>query len=79
MKKLITLILGIAFIYSCSTSNDGNGNSITTIVPIAPSNLTGSVVSSSQINLSWTDNSTNETGFNIERKTGTGTYTIVRQ
>lgn len=77
MKKLITLILGIAFIYSCSTSNDGNGNSITTIVPIAPSNLTGSVVSSSQINLSWTDNSTNETGFNIERKTGTGIYAVV--
>ncbi len=29
-------------------------------------------VSSSQINLSWTDNATNETGFKIERKTGAG-------
>lgn len=75
MKKLITLILGIAFVYSCSTSTDGNGN--TTAAPIPPSNLTGTVASSTQINLSWTDNSTNETGFKIERKTGTGTYAII--
>jgi uncharacterized protein (TIGR02145 family) len=77
MKKIITLVLGIAFFYSCSTSSDGNGNSTTTVVPISPSNLTGVVVSSTQINLSWTDNSTNETGFKIERKTGSGTYNVV--
>ena len=75
MKKLITLILGIAFIYSCSTSTDGNGN--TTAVPVPPSNLRGTVASNTQINLSWTDNSTNETGFKIERKTGTGVYAVV--
>ena len=77
MKKLITLILGIALIYSCSTSEDGNGNSTTTVVPLAPSNLTGTVASTTQINLSWTDNSTNETGFKIERKTGTGAYSVI--
>jgi hypothetical protein len=27
--------------------------------------------------LSWTDNSTNETGFKIERKTGAGNYTLI--
>ena len=37
--------------------------------PDAPSGLTASAVSSSQINLSWTDNSTNETGFEIKRAT----------
>ena len=43
--------------------------------PIAPTGLTATAVSSSQINLSWADNSSNETGFYIERKTGaTGTY-----
>ncbi|MFH1414075.1 MAG: fibronectin type III domain-containing protein, partial [Candidatus Omnitrophota bacterium] len=43
--------------------------------PVAPSGLTATAVSTSQINLSWQDNSTNETGFKIERKTGaTGTY-----
>jgi uncharacterized protein (TIGR02145 family) len=77
MKKLITLILGITLAYSCSTSSDGNGNTNTTVVPVAPSNLTGTVASTTQINLSWTDNSTNETGFKIERKTGTGSYAVV--
>jgi len=41
-------------------------------VPIPPSGLTATTVSSSQIDLAWTDNSTNETGFKIERKTGAG-------
>jgi hypothetical protein len=39
-------------------------------VPAAPSSLTATAVSSSQINLSWTDNSSNETSFRIERCTG---------
>ena len=45
---------------------------VTTVAstPAAPSGLTATVASSSQINLHWTDNSTNETGFMIERKTG---------
>lgn len=77
MKKIFILIMGIALIYSCSTSTDENGNSITNVVPLAPSNLTGSVASSTQINLTWTDNSTNETGYKIERKTGTETYAVV--
>ena len=38
--------------------------------PAAPSNLTATAVSSTQINLSWTDNSSNETGFKIERCQG---------
>src|SRR5262249_61868064 len=40
------------------------------VPPTAPSNLTSSVVSSSQINLNWSDNSTNEDGFLLERCTG---------
>jgi hypothetical protein len=36
----------------------------------APSNLTATVVSTNQINLSWTDNSDNEDGFKIERRSG---------
>ena len=39
-------------------------------VPAAPSSLTATAVSRSQINLAWTDNSTNETGFKIERCKG---------
>jgi hypothetical protein len=38
--------------------------------PAAPSNLTANAVSANQINLSWSDNSGNETGFKIERCQG---------
>ncbi len=77
MKKLLTFFIAVTLVYSCSTNTDSNGNSSTSVVPIEPTNLTGTIASTTQINLSWTDNSTNETGFKIERKTGTGTYTIV--
>ena len=39
-------------------------------VPAAPSNLTATAVSSTQINLAWQDNSNNEDGFKIERCQG---------
>ncbi len=40
--------------------------------PYIPSNLSALAVSSSRINLSWTDNSGNETGFKIDRSTNAG-------
>jgi C1A family cysteine protease/fibronectin type 3 domain-containing protein len=40
--------------------------------PAAPSSLTAQAVSTSQIDLTWTDNADDETGFKIERCTGTG-------
>jgi hypothetical protein len=47
-------------------------------LPSAPSGLTTAVVSSSQINLTWVDTSTNETGFNVERATATaGPWTTI--
>jgi transcriptional regulator CtsR len=42
--------------------------------PEAPSGLIGDAVSSSQVSLTWQDNSSDETGFKIERKTGSGSY-----
>ncbi len=46
--------------------------------PAAPTNLSATATSSSQINLSWTDNATNETGYQVERKTGsTGTWSQI--
>lgn len=38
----------------------------------APTVLAASASSSSQIDLSWTDNATNETGYKVERKIGVG-------
>ncbi|MCR4347292.1 MAG: S8 family serine peptidase [Sulfuricaulis sp.] len=46
--------------------------SYTAAVPTAPSGLTATAVSATRINLSWVDNSNNETRFAIERKTGAG-------
>ncbi|MBI5099136.1 MAG: hypothetical protein HZB30_07835 [Nitrospirae bacterium] len=47
-------------------------------VPYAPSGLNAASFSSSQIDLTWADNSTDETGFYIERKTGAeGTYSQI--
>jgi len=51
---------------STTVTLQANANSI----PAAPSSLTAVAVSKSQINLAWTDNSSNETGFKIERCTG---------
>ena len=42
----------------------------TVTVPNAPSNVTGTATSATQIKLSWADNSNNETGFQIERWNG---------
>jgi fibronectin type 3 domain-containing protein len=44
----------------------------TVSAPPAASNLTATAVSSSQINLVWSDNSSNEDGFKIERCQGSG-------
>ena len=43
-------------------------------VPSTPASLLASAVSSSQINLSWTDNSGNETGFDLERSSDGSTF-----
>jgi len=50
----------------------GYSSSCLTSGPAPPSSLTAIAVSSSQINLSWQDNSPDETSFLIERKTGVG-------
>jgi hypothetical protein len=50
----------------------------TPVAPAAPSGLSGTVQSSSQVNLRWTDNSSNENGFRLLRKVGaSGTYTTL--
>jgi fibronectin type III domain protein/beta-propeller repeat-containing protein len=47
-------------------------------VPVAPSNLAATAISSSQINLGWTDNSSNETGFRVERSlAAAGPWTFI--
>ena len=46
--------------------------------PAAPSALTATAATATSVTLGWTDNASNETGFNIERKTGpTGTWSQI--
>src|ERR1043165_2284473 len=45
------------------------------VPPAAPTNLTATTFSTSQINLSWTDNANNENGFKVEQSTDGTTFT----
>ena len=55
-----------------SYCSEANATTLCSVAPSTPSGLSATAASSSQINLSWTDNSSNESGFKIERKTGSG-------
>ena len=45
--------------------------------PAPPANLTAAAVSATQINLAWTDNANNETGFLIERSANGSPFTQI--
>jgi hypothetical protein len=47
------------------------------VPPAAPTSLTATTISSSQINLSWTDNANNENGFKVEQSTDGTNFTQI--
>jgi len=47
------------------------------VPPAAPTSLAATTVSSSQINLSWTDNANNENGFKVEQSTDGTNFTQI--
>lgn len=63
---------GIATLYGVGTTPNPTK-------PAAPSNLMATVVSGTEIRLTWTDNADNETGFRVERKVAGGSYSEVLQ
>ena len=75
MKKICNFLIISIIAIGCSTSDNSKMTKVD--LPINPTNLSGIIVSSNQINLSWDDNSTNENGFKIERKTTTTDYEVV--
>ena len=72
------LSAGTTYYYRVRATN-ANGDSANTAtasarrrqgtIPAAPSGLTATAASSSQINLSWTNNANNQTGFQIDQAT----------
>ena len=74
MKRIILLsIILICTFIQCKKPEEG----VKTQVPVAPTNLLAKVFSSTSINLSWTDNSANESGFIIERKADSEAYKTI--
>lgn len=61
------------------TSTASNTASAATLPlpPAAPTSLVIKSVGTTSITIGWKDNATNETGFYVERKTGTGAWTRV--
>jgi fibronectin type 3 domain-containing protein len=61
-----------------SSAYSNEANAITGgAVPDAPGSLTAKAVTSTRIDLSWTDRSDNEKGFKIERRTSSGSYSQI--
>lgn len=64
-------------------SGSSNEASVTTpaepvIPPAAPTQLIGAAQTPRSVQVSWTDNSSNEEGFRIERRSGAGAWTQVK-
>lgn len=68
-------VYAIAFPSSSDLSNMADATTDYPSVPAAPDGLIATAVSTDRIELAWRDNSSNETWFQIERKTGlTGSW-----
>lgn len=64
---MIALLLGFAPLYSWGLTLDPN-LPVLKLPPAAPSDLSAKLVSKETAELTWTDNSINETGFVVQRK-----------
>lgn len=68
---------------SSAAGNSGLSNSAQAVtpgqLPLAPASLTavGTATPSVQVNLAWTDTSNNETGFQVQRASGTGAFAVI--
>lgn len=79
------LTAGRTYTYRLRSTNSlgdspySNLASARTAVPAAPADLTAALVGGRQIQLAWQDRSPDETGFSIERRVGTGSFSEVQR
>jgi photosystem II stability/assembly factor-like uncharacterized protein len=74
--KLVFLIFVTIISFTSCVKTDLTVNTPSNLIK-APANLKGIAISSSRIDLTWTDSSNNEEGFKVLRKSGTLDYTII--
>jgi hypothetical protein len=70
MKKFVWLPIFFLLLIGCETSGLEE-------IPLAPTELKATVASTNQVELSWKDNSTNETAYKIERNIDSGNFTEI--
>jgi fibronectin type 3 domain-containing protein len=81
------LSAGTKYYYEVAASNAAGSSAFSNVAnattnaalsaPAAPSNLAATAVSSSQVNLTWTNNASNATGIAIQRSTDGVNYTAI--
>lgn len=76
--------IGVSYSYRVRATNIAGSSAFTntatanTFAPAAPSTLVATTIAAGQIDLSWADNSNNETGFRVFRCTGVGCTTLTQ-
>lgn len=76
MKNILLVFVVCFLFFGCTNNNDGSASvPVVVTVPVAPSNLNytikpwvGNFDGPATLNLTWTDNSNNETEFRIQHK-----------
>ena len=66
----LLLLNAVLYISSCSKEKKS--------IPVAPTGLTATVINPESVKLTWADNSSNEDGFRIQAKTGTGNFADIK-
>jgi parallel beta-helix repeat protein len=72
-----TVVKARSFKSGLTDSAIQSGTYILVNAPVAASGLNATTASTTQINVTWNDNSDNETGFRLERRIGAGSWSTV--
>lgn len=74
-----TVVAGVGYYYRVAAFNSGGNSSYSNVItagtaPLAPSGLTATPISTTQISLKWTNNATNATGLILQRSLDNRTF-----